>query len=189
MCTKETHTAKNDSALIVPSNRFTFAVLTNRYSLVCACLYCTDHSLSNHAATNNKLYQGAYAALQLFPNLQTNHGWKKLICLGAGIHTNNMTEKIQSSPQSKSPEVSPFLLTPANTLLVQASNDGFRRFYNDQDLISVVTVAKVQGGNHAGVAYYGPQTFPIRDGQRDISLETQQDLTAVAIAEFLRNRQ
>ena len=130
--------------------------------------------------------------MQLFPALHTNHGWKKLICLGAGIHTNNKKEKneaetIQSSSQTENSALTGNLLTPSNTLLVQASNDGFRRFYNDQDLISVVTVAKVQGGNHAGVAYYGPQTFPVQDGERNISLETQQDLTAVAIAEFLHN--
>ena len=70
---------------------------------------------------------------------------------------------------------------------IQASKDGFRRFYqNDPDLKSVVTVVKVQGGNHAGVAHYGPQTFPVHDGKRDISLETQQDLTAAAIAKFLQ---
>ena len=140
-----------------------------------------------------KQQQGAYAALHLFPPLQTQHGWKKLIYLGAGIgtipqvtQTNDSTEETNQSNTTK-PGSTTVVFTPSNTLLVQASEDGFRRFYqNDPDLKSVVTVVKVQGGNHAGVAHYGPQTFPVHDGKRDISLETQQDLTAAAIAKFLQ---
>lgn len=43
----------------------------------------------------------------------------------------------------------------------------------------------VVGGNHAGCAAYGPQTFPIPDGIRTITLEEQQKMTAELTADFL----
>jgi hypothetical protein len=99
-----------------------------------------------------------------------DHGWKKLVCLGAGM-----------------PPDAPRTLNRHNTLVVQASNDGFRAFYNDQDLSSY-SVVKIKGGNHAGVAHYGPQLFPVKDGKREISLEKQQRVTATAMAEFLQKQ-
>ena len=66
----------------------------------------------------------------------------------------------------------------------QGSNDGFLHKYKDQDL-SAYTVVKIQGDNHAGVAHYEPQTFPLKDGEREITLEKQQELTATAVSDFL----
>ena len=43
----------------------------------------------------------------------------------------------------------------------------------------------IEGGNHAGCAHYGPQTFPVPDGNRTITLEQQQHRTAEATADFL----
>lgn len=43
----------------------------------------------------------------------------------------------------------------------------------------------IDGGNHAGCASYGPQTFPIADGVRTITLEEQQKKTAALTANFL----
>ena len=43
----------------------------------------------------------------------------------------------------------------------------------------------IHGGNHAGCASYGPQTFPIADGVRSITLEEQQRQTAELTAKFL----
>lgn len=46
-----------------------------------------------------------------------------------------------------------------------------------------VTVATIEGGNHAGFGYYGPQTFPRADGERTISLEEQQsEVVATTVA-------
>ncbi|KAK1735879.1 ADP-ribosylation factor GTPase-activating protein [Skeletonema marinoi] len=48
------------------------------------------------------------------------------------------------------------------------------------------TVRKtIVGGNHAGCAAYGPQTFPTPDGVRTITLEEQQKMTAKLTADFL----
>ena len=46
----------------------------------------------------------------------------------------------------------------------------------------------IEGGNHSGCAHYGPQTFPIPDGIRSITLEQQQRLTVEATADFLLER-
>lgn len=43
----------------------------------------------------------------------------------------------------------------------------------------------IEGGNHAGCAHYGPQTYPMADGIRTITLEQQQRRTAEATAGFL----
>ena len=43
----------------------------------------------------------------------------------------------------------------------------------------------IEGGNHAGCASYGPQTFPFPDGVRTIALEEQQKNTAKLTADFL----
>lgn len=115
----------------------------------------------------NDTQQGAQTGVELFPWLQMDHGWKNLVCLGAGM-----------SPDA------PRTLNRHNTLVIQASNDSFRAFYNDQDLASY-SVVNIKGGNHAGVAHYGPQLFPVKDGERRISLEKQQEATATAMAEFI----
>ena len=43
----------------------------------------------------------------------------------------------------------------------------------------------IEGGNHAGCAHYGPQTYPFPDGERTITLEQQQSQTAEMTAKFL----
>jgi len=43
----------------------------------------------------------------------------------------------------------------------------------------------IEGGNHSGCAHYGPQTYPIRDADRTITLEEQQNQTANLTADFL----
>ena len=43
----------------------------------------------------------------------------------------------------------------------------------------------IEGGNHSGCAHYGPQTFPLPDGIRSITLEQQQRQMAEATADFL----
>jgi len=50
------------------------------------------------------------------------------------------------------------------------------------------TFVQIRGGNHAGFAHYGPQTFPIPDGVRAVTLEEQQDAVAKATAGFLRGK-
>jgi len=48
------------------------------------------------------------------------------------------------------------------------------------------TISKtINGGNHAGCASYGPQTFPLADGVRTITMEEQQKMTAKLTADFL----
>mmetsp|Transcript_18338 Transcript_18338/g.27710 ORF Transcript_18338/g.27710 Transcript_18338/m.27710 type:complete len:299 (-) Transcript_18338:1108-2004(-) len=44
---------------------------------------------------------------------------------------------------------------------------------------------EIAGGNHSGVGHYGPQTYPICDGERTIALEEQQRILAEETAEFL----
>lgn len=46
----------------------------------------------------------------------------------------------------------------------------------------------IEGGNHAGCAHYGPQTFPVKDGIRTVTLEQQQRRTAEATVDFLLDR-
>ncbi|KAL3778172.1 hypothetical protein ACHAWO_000545 [Cyclotella atomus] len=43
----------------------------------------------------------------------------------------------------------------------------------------------IQGGNHSGCAHYGPQMYPVRDGDRSITLEQQQEHTAKLSVDFL----
>ncbi|KAL9185142.1 hypothetical protein ACHAXT_002919 [Thalassiosira profunda] len=43
----------------------------------------------------------------------------------------------------------------------------------------------VEGGNHSGCAHYGPQTFPLPDGVRTITLEEQQRQFANTTLDFL----
>ncbi|KAL7496150.1 hypothetical protein ACHAWT_005580 [Skeletonema menzelii] len=43
----------------------------------------------------------------------------------------------------------------------------------------------IDGGNHAGCASYGPQTFPMPDGVRTITLEEQHKMTSHLTADFL----
>ena len=46
-------------------------------------------------------------------------------------------------------------------------------------------VVTIEGGNHAGCAHYGPQTYPIPDGTRKITLDEQQSQMANLTAKFL----
>jgi predicted alpha/beta-hydrolase family hydrolase len=43
----------------------------------------------------------------------------------------------------------------------------------------------IQGGNHSGCAHYGPQIYPVRDGDRSITLDEQQEHTVKLTADFL----
>jgi hypothetical protein len=109
--------------------------------------------------------------VEYFPELATKYHWNKNICLGAGI-----------------PDDPTGILNKDNTIIVQASNDGYLSFYGDEkqrEFQEKFTVVRIQGGNHAGVAHYGPQIFPMKDGEREIDLMKQQELTAKAIADFL----
>jgi len=48
------------------------------------------------------------------------------------------------------------------------------------------TVAIIQGGNHAGFGHYGPQTYPVPDGERTISHEEQQNETIRHLASYIQ---
>jgi hypothetical protein len=50
------------------------------------------------------------------------------------------------------------------------------------------TFVTIEGGNHSGFAHYGPQTFPIPDGTRTITMYEQQQRTAEVTADFLLGR-
>jgi len=45
--------------------------------------------------------------------------------------------------------------------------------------------ATIEGGNHSGCAHYGPQIYPVRDGDRTITLDEQQDQMADLTVSFL----
>jgi hypothetical protein len=47
------------------------------------------------------------------------------------------------------------------------------------------TYVTIEGGNHSGYAHYGPQTFPVLDGTRTITMHEQQQRTAEVTADFL----
>ena len=43
----------------------------------------------------------------------------------------------------------------------------------------------IDGGNHAGFGHYGPQLFPVQDGERTITLDQQQEQIVQAMSNFL----
>jgi pimeloyl-ACP methyl ester carboxylesterase len=43
----------------------------------------------------------------------------------------------------------------------------------------------IEGGNHAGFAHYGPQLWPVKDGERTITLEEQQNKIVKWTVDFL----
>ena len=47
------------------------------------------------------------------------------------------------------------------------------------------TFVTIPGGNHAGFAHYGPQTYPKQDGKRTISIEEQQEIFVQNTLELL----
>jgi len=47
------------------------------------------------------------------------------------------------------------------------------------------TVAIIRGGNHAGFGHYGPQMYPVPDGERKISLEKQQKETLKLLSSYI----
>jgi predicted esterase len=49
----------------------------------------------------------------------------------------------------------------------------------------MATFVTIKGGNHAGFAHYGPQTYPKRDGKRTISIDEQQDIFVQNTLELL----
>jgi hypothetical protein len=135
--------------------------------------------------------KGGLAAKDLFEQC-VNHPschWNKLIVLGAGIRNSKGSG---NNPPN-------LVCNPQNTLLIRGTEDGFRQFYDHQENKSSIssssplqyqpydfcTVISISGGNHAGVAHYGPQVFPVRDGIRLISLDQQQEQTASAMGAFL----
>lgn len=50
------------------------------------------------------------------------------------------------------------------------------------------TVVSIEGGNHSGFAHYGPQIFPVKDGDRIITLDEQQTQCANITADFLHGK-
>jgi hypothetical protein len=117
--------------------------------------------------------------------------WKKLIILGAGIRSSK--DNHNNLPK--------LVCNPQNTLLIRGTEDGFLQYYHPETINETkpsipsssrqcqsnnfYSLVSISGGNHAGVAHYGPQVFPIRDGIRLISLDQQQEQTANAMATFL----
>jgi hypothetical protein len=74
-----------------------------------------------------------------------------------------------------------------NTLVILASNDGYLFLRQTREkfrsmLPSSTTYHMIEGGNHAGFAHYGPQ---IKDGERTIPLEEQQNSCITTVANFL----
>ncbi|CAJ1965055.1 unnamed protein product [Cylindrotheca closterium] len=47
------------------------------------------------------------------------------------------------------------------------------------------TYVTVEGGNHAGFAHYGPQTYPKQDGERTLSIDEQQEAFVQKTLELL----
>jgi predicted esterase len=91
----------------------------------------------------------------------------------------------------------------AQTLLVTASEDGFRfpdegsaekKFFQklpervnslDDSAASTTFWYDIKGGNHAGFANYGPQYFSKPDGNRTISLEEQHQQIVQVVSRFI----
>jgi dienelactone hydrolase len=91
----------------------------------------------------------------------------------------------------------------AQTLVVTASEDGFR--FPDEESAEKNLFQKlpvrvnsldestarttfwydIKGGNHVGFANYGPQTFPLVDGNRTISLEDQHQQIVQVVSRFI----
>ena len=80
-------------------------------------------------------------------------------------------------------------LLPSDTsaLVLIGTNDGLTGRYHAgkmSDRVSVKTI-KIEGGNHAGFAHYGPQLYPRPDGELSIPLDEMQSIAAEETAQFL----
>lgn len=88
-------------------------------------------------------------------------------------------------------------------LVVDASNDGLRRDWMFERFKLMLppseevgvgsspgttSFVEIDGGNHSGFAHYGPQVFPVKDGERQIALEEQQKRCIRETADFLLGR-
>ena len=85
--------------------------------------------------------------------------------------------------------------TSIRALAITASNDGLQ-YSPMADIASFGEWGKgdskgrlfhvvIKGGNHSGFADYPRQTFPLPDGERDISLQEQHRQAVQATVEFL----
>lgn len=83
-------------------------------------------------------------------------------------------------------------------LCITASNDGFKgnsmgrglpSFDSWKDLGSRLQHVEIQGGNHGGFGDYPPQTFPRKDGAREIPLAEQHKQIVQATSEFLLSKE
>ena len=78
-------------------------------------------------------------------------------------------------------------LLPSNTsalVVLTGTNDGLAGVFHMNDQVSVKTI-KIEGGNHAGFAHYGPQLYPRPDGELLIPLDEMQSIAAEETAQFL----
>jgi dienelactone hydrolase len=76
------------------------------------------------------------------------------------------------------------------SLAVRGSCDGLlttAMFDANPARLPNLTAVIIDGGNHAGYGHYGPQRFPLPDGERTISLEAQQAQVSDATATWLQN--
>ena len=80
-----------------------------------------------------------------------------------------------------------------DALVIVGSEDIFYRQLSEEDRNAFfdklpktrTTFLEIEGGNHSGFAHYGPQTFPLKDGERSITLDEQQDAVVAATTTFL----
>ena len=80
-----------------------------------------------------------------------------------------------------------------DALVIVGSEDVFYQQLSEEDRNAFfsklpktrTTFLEIEGGNHSGFAHYGPQTFPLRDGKRSITLDEQQDNVVAATITFL----
>ena len=87
-----------------------------------------------------------------------------------------------------------------DALVIVGSEDVFYQQLSDDDRNEFLnrlpktrtTFLEIEGGNHSGFAHYGPQMIrplwpsnPIKDGERSITLDEQQDAIVAATITFL----
>lgn len=80
-----------------------------------------------------------------------------------------------------------------DALVIVGSEDVFYQQLSDDDRNEFLnrlpktrtTFLEIEGGNHSGFAHYGPQIHPIKDGERSITLDEQQDAIVAATITFL----
>ena len=80
-----------------------------------------------------------------------------------------------------------------DALVIVGSEDVFYQQLSDDDRNEFLnrlpktrtTFLEIEGGNHSGFAHYGPQMYPINDGERSITLDEQQDAIVAATITFL----